>query len=107
MSIFQDGYADVTGDGSSPTALEKLVREKWPNCGEVLFGVRDEVTGDFVVKPHKVLYWAEGEYLKYCLSCPTTRTVAFGSIGMEEVRLGALERSLAAKDYEWKPSKRR
>jgi len=107
MSMFRGSYEACSIESGCQSELEKHVREQWPTAADVLFGSTCEVDGGLVIPSHTILLFAEGEYLKYCLSSKQTRLVAFGAIPKDNVRLGMLERSLSAGDFAWKPKKGR
>jgi hypothetical protein len=107
MSMFRGSYQACANESGGPSELELHIRSQWPTAADVLFGSGAEGDGQLCIPSHTILLFAEGEYLKYCLSSKQTRLVAFGAIPKDNVRLGMLERSLSAGDFAWKPKKGR
>lgn len=101
MSHLASSFAASRGTSTGPTACETIVRERWPNLADCLYGVTSAESGSPSLPPCSIILAAEGQGLRFVL-CPLNQPQrGYGSISDCAKGLDGLEDELARGAVQW------
>jgi hypothetical protein len=101
----RDSYRQWSPSNGAPSELEQLIRRRWPNVADALFGVSNAEDAANSLPSCSIIMFVEGDRLKFCLTPQGKEQVAFGTISRPTDGFDGLEAALAAGDFAWRSKK--
>lgn len=101
MSLLASSFAATGDSDDGRKALEQLIRGRWPNVADCLFGVVSAEEGSPCLPPCSVILFVEAGALRFCLCPANRRERGHGSISEPLKGLDGLEDDLSKNGVRW------